>query len=172
MTPETLLKAMPYAGARCSVFAQPLSDAMLEFGISTPQQQSAFLAQVCHESGSLKYTLELASGSAYEGRADLGNTRPGDGVKYRGRGLIQVTGRANYLACGKALGLDLLSHPELLEQPIVAARSAAWFWQSNNLNALADADKFGTLTKKINGGFNGLDDRLSHWLRARKVFGL
>lgn len=172
MTPEILLKIMPFAGLRASSFAVPLASAMDEFGILTAKQQAAFMAQIAHESGSLKYTKELADGSAYEGRADLGNTQLGDGVKYRGRGLIQITGKSNYIACGKALGLDLINHPELLEEPIAACRSAAWFWKSKSLNMLADTDKFGTITKIINGGFNGLDDRLSHWLRARGVLGL
>ena len=96
------------------MFIQPLNDTMDEFGITTPARQAAFLAQVCHESGSLHYTRELADGTAYEGRADLGNTEPGDGPRFRGRGLIQVTGRANYRACGTALNLDLIGHPEML----------------------------------------------------------
>lgn len=172
MTSEELLKAMPYAGSRAQVFAQPLTTAMAEFGIDTPQRKAAFIAQIAHESGSLKYVKEIADGSAYEGRADLGNSSPGDGVKFKGRGLIQVTGKANYRACGTALSLDLLNNPELLEQPENACRSAAWFWKSRNLNQYADADQFGALTKRINGGFNGLDDRIQHWLKARKVFGL
>jgi len=172
MTVEELLKAMPYAGSRAQAFAQPLTDAMAEFGIDTPQRRAAFIAQVAHESGSLKYVKEIADGSAYEGRADLGNSSPGDGVKFKGRGLIQVTGKANYRACGMALSLDLLNLPELLEQPENACRSAGWFWKSHNLNQYADTDQFGALSKRINGGFTGLDDRISHWLRARKVFGL
>src|SRR5690349_5242803 len=124
---------------------------MQEFGISTPQQRAAFLAQIAHESGSLRYTRELADGLMYEGRGDLGNTQPGDGPKYKGRGLLQITGRANYAACGAALGLDLIAHPELLETPSGACRSAAWFWQKHGLNRFADTDSFGTLTKAING---------------------
>lgn len=172
MTPQTLLQCMPYAGAKSIVFAQPLSDAMLEFNLITAKTQAAFLAQVCHESGSLKYTEEIADGSAYEGRADLGNTQPLDGPRFKGRGLLQITGRANYRQCGNALGLDLLAQPDLLATPQGACRSAAWFWKSRALNGLAESDKFGSLTKIINGGFNGLDDRIQHWLRIRRVLEL
>jgi putative chitinase len=172
LTPEDLTQVMPYAVSRAAVFAAPLTAAMSEFGIDTPQRQSAFLAQIAHESGSLKYVKEIADGSAYEGRKDLGNTSPGDGVRYKGRGLLQITGKANYLACGVGLSLDLIASPELLEQPENACRSAAWFWSSRGLNQFADKDHFGALTRRINGGFNGLDDRLAHWLRARRFFGL
>lgn len=163
---------MPAASLRAQTFAAPLSAAMDEYGIHTLRQQAAFLAQVCHESGSLRYVRELASGDAYEGRVDLGNTHPGDGPKFKGRGLLQITGRANYIQCGAALGLDLIASPELLETPINACRSAGWYWRGRDLNLYADADRFGALTKAINGGYNGLDDRIVHWLRIRKVLGL
>lgn len=172
MTPAELTAMMPFASQRSSIFAEPLTVAMREFGIDTPRRQAAFLAQLCHESGSLKYVKELADGSAYEGRKDLGNTQPGDGPRFRGRGLIQVTGRSNYRACGLALGLDLLASPELLERPENAARSAGWFWQWRQLNQYADDDRFGSLTRAINGGYMGLDDRIQHWLRIRRVLGL
>lgn len=144
---------------------------MEEFEIDTPLRQAAFLAQIAHESGSLKYVRELASGGAYEGRADLGNTEPGDGVLFKGRGLIQITGRANYRDCGQALGLDLLDDPSALEQPENACRSAAWFWYSRKLNDLADRGDFRTITKRINGGYNGYQDRLKYYERAKKVLG-
>lgn len=172
MTPAELIAAMPYAGSRADTFAAPLTEAMQEFGISTPKQQAAFLAQVAHESGSLRYTRELADGLAYEGRGDLGNTKPGDGPRYKGRGLLQITGRANYAACGAALGADLLAHPELLELPSGACRSAAWYWKQHGLNRFADTDSFGALTRAINGGFNGLDERIRNWLIARRALGL
>ena len=172
MTPDQLLKIMPFSGSRSAVFAEPLTKAMAEFGISTPERQAAFLAQLAHESGSLKYMRELANGSAYEGRLDLGNTQPGDGPKFLGRGPIQITGRANYSACGVALGLPLTEQPELLEQPQNGCRAAGWFWRRAGLNELADGLKFGAITKKINGGYNGLDDRIAHWLRARRELGL
>lgn len=172
MTPAELASMMPHGASRASIFATALTAAMAEFEIDTPRRQAAFLAQLAHESGSLKYVKELADGRGYEGRKDLGNTSPGDGVKYKGRGLIQVTGKANYRACGLALGLDLLASPELLETPENASRSAGWFWKWKSLNQHADLDRFGALTRAINGGFNGLDDRIQHWLRCRKVLGL
>ncbi|RML20109.1 Prophage PssSM-02, lytic enzyme, partial [Pseudomonas syringae pv. lapsa] len=100
---------------------------------------------------------------------DLGNTVAGDGSKYRGRGLIQVTGRANYEECGEALGLDLIDHPELLELPQHAAMSAAWFWHRAALNTLADMGDLLTITKRINGGTNGLADRQALYARALEV---
>jgi len=163
---------MPFAVSRAATYAPLLTAAMVEFQIDTPRRQAAFLAHVAHESGSLKYVREIADGLAYEGRVDLGNTRLGDGKKFKGRGLMQITGRANYGACGEALQLDLLTLPELLEEPAGACRSAAWFWHSKNLNKFADTDQFGALTRRINGGYNGLDDRIQHWLRARKILGL
>ncbi|WP_354670205.1 glycoside hydrolase family 19 protein [Janthinobacterium sp. SUN100] len=127
------------------------------------------MSQVGHESGQLRYVRELASGQAYEGRAGLGNTQRGDGVRFRGRGLLQVTGRVNYAACGKALGLDLLAQPELLEQTINACRSASWFWQTRGLNALADAGDQVKVTRRINGGTNGLAERLALVAVAQRV---
>lgn len=172
MTPATLLQIMPLAGARVETFADPLTEAMIEFLIDSPRRQAAFLAQICHESGSLRYTEEIADGSAYEGRKDLGNAQPGDGPRFKGRGLIQITGRSNYRQCGDALGHNFVVSPGLVALPENACRSAAWFWKSRSLNDLADKDQFGALTKKINGGYNGLDDRIKHWLLARKVLGL
>jgi putative chitinase len=164
---------MPHASDKAvALFAEPLTITMAEFAIDTPKRQAAFLANIAHESGSLHYVKEIASGAAYEGRLDLGNTEPGDGERFPGRGLGQVTGRGNYLACGIALGLDLIAEPELLEQPMSAARSGGWFWRTKNLAQLADADKFGSFCRRWNGGFNGIDDRIQHWLRIRKVLGL
>ena len=172
MTPEQLQRAIPYSGARAYGFAAPLTAAFEEFGIDTPRRQAAFLAQVAHESGSLRYTLELATGDAYEGRGDLGNTSPGDGRRFKGRGLLQITGRANYRACGTALGLDLIGSPQLLETPSGACRSAGWYWKVRNLNQHADRDAFGSLTRAINGGYNGLDERCAAWCAARKALGI
>ena len=172
MTPAQLAAIMPEAGTRVLAFAGPLDAAMTEHGVSTPRRQAAFLAQVAHESGELLYTHELESGAAYEGRADLGNTQPGDGERFKGRGLLQITGRANYADCGAALSLPLTETPALLETPAGACRSAAWFWTRRGLSLLADVDHFGEITHRINGGYIGLDERLSFWLKARKVFGL
>lgn len=171
MTLDELKRIMPYAGSRAELFHPHLVEAMGEFEIDTPLRQAAFLAQIAHESGSLKYVREIASGDAYEGRADLGNTEAGDGVRFKGRGLIQITGRANYRDCGEALGLDLLATPSALEQPANACRSAAWFWNSRKLNPLADREDFRGITKKINGGYNGWDDRVKYYERAKEVLG-
>ena len=169
MTGAQLMQIMPLAGHRANLFLAYLNAAMAEFGIDTPLRQASFLAQVGHESGQLRYVRELASGMAYEGRVNLGNVIAGDGVRFKGRGLLQVTGRANYAACGVALGLDLLAWPELLEQTVYACRSAGWFWQSRGLNRLADAGDQEQLTRRINGGVNGLAERLALYQTARKV---
>lgn len=169
LTLQQLQQIMPYAKDRATIFLLDLNNAMEEFEINTPIRQAAFLAQVGHESGQLKYVKELASGSAYEGRADLGNKAPGDGVRYKGRGLIQITGKANYAAVMMALGVDCLSHPEVLEQPVNACRSACWFWDSHSLSQLADVGDFLTITKRINGGINGLEDRTALYEVAKKV---
>jgi putative chitinase len=132
---------------------------MQKGSINTPLRQAHFLAQLGHESGELRYTQELASGTAYEGRKDLGNTQPGDGMRFKGRGLIQLTGRANYTAFSKACGQDLLTHPELLAETPLAVDVAVWFWAQHGLNALADKDDVVRITKRINGGTNGLADR-------------
>lgn len=169
MTAAQLLAIMPFARKRIGTFLAPLNAAMAEFSIDTRARQASFIAQVGHESGQLAYLRELASGDAYEGRRDLGNTRPGDGRRYRGRGLIQVTGRANYAACGAALGLDLVASPELLEQPVNACRSAGWFWKTHGLNELADAGDQVLVTRRVNGGTNGLAERLALFGAAKRV---
>ena len=171
ITLEQLPKIMPYASRRAALYLGPLNDAMTEFGIDTPPRIAAFLSQIAHESGSLRYVREIADGKAYDGRAALGNTQPGDGPRFKGRGLIQITGRANYRACSVALYGDerLLDRPELLEDIVPACRSAAWFWQSRGLNALADRGEFKAITKVINGGFNGYEDRLAYYQRATGV---
>lgn len=173
ITLEQLRAIMPQARSRADVYLLPLQEAMTEYGIDTPVRRAAFLAQVAHESGQLRYVRELASGEAYEGRADLGNTLPGDGIRFKGRGLIQITGRANYRACSLALfgDLRLLTQPELLEAPSPACRSAAWFWASRGLNALADAGDFRAITRRINGGINGYAERLAAFERAQAVLG-
>ncbi|AAZ35535.1 chitinase class I family protein [Pseudomonas savastanoi pv. phaseolicola 1448A] len=164
ITAQQLLQILPNAGQRAGVFVPVLNTAMSKYQIVTPLRIAAFIAQVGHESGQLRYVRELG-GSAYLSKYDtgklaerLGNTpeADGDGQLYRGRGLIQVTGRANYEECGEALGLDLINHPELLELPQHAAMSAAWFWHRAGLNTLADKGDFLTITKRINGGTNGL----------------
>lgn len=164
---------MPLAGARIDTYLGPLNAAMELYHINTAQRAAAFLAQLAHESGELRYVQEIASGAAYEGREDLGNNEVGDGVRYKGRGLIQITGRSNYINCSLALFDDyrLLDEPALLESPKYAVLSAAWFWHSHNLNALADKGDFKAITRKINGGYNGLADRERYYKRALEAFG-
>lgn len=174
-----IARIMPNARSQAGVFICALNTAMFHHQITTPKRIAAFLAQIGHESGELRYVRELGSDqylSKYDTgslAARLGNSpeADGDGQKYRGRGLIQLTGRRNYLACSQALFGDerLLQQPELLEQPQWACESAAWFWQSNGLNELADNDQFTTITRRINGGLNGLDNRLQLWARAKAV---
>ena len=180
---QQLHKIMPSATpARIANFIGPLNDTMNEFAITTPARQAAFLAQLAHESGSLRYVQEIASGAAYDNRADLGNNRPEaialakaagttPGKYYKGRGLIQITGYTNYLACSRALCCDdsLVSNPAALERADLACRSAGWYWDSRRLNAFADAGQFETITRKINGGLNGQADRLAHYQRALSV---
>lgn len=158
-----------------------LNSALDRYGISANKNRlRAFLSQVLHESGGFHYLEEIASGEAYEGRKDLGNTSPGDGKKYKGRGLIQLTGKNWAEKFTKALGipgLDFVKNPEKLEEPKWAVESACWFWSINHLNEMADnligdavKDKgVNTLiTKKINGGVNGLEDRLKYYTEALK----
>lgn len=133
-----------------------------KYQINTPLRLANWLAQLLHESGSLKYTEELASGAAYEGRKSLGNTHPGDGRRFKGRGLLQLTGRFSYNRYGKFAGFDALSHPELLATLPYAVDSAGWFWAHgtpHNLNGIADKDNVVLITRLINGGHNGLASR-------------
>jgi len=159
---------------RAVMFLQPITDSFDEFNLDTLNRQAAYLAQIGWESMHLACTVEQGAnaGVAYEGRADLGNTQPGDGVRFKGRGLIQITGRSNYAAAGKALGLDLLNHPELLEETSNAARSAAWWWSAHGCNELADSGLFTAITRKINGGTNGLSGRLALWAKAKTALGI
>lgn len=179
ITAQQLLQILPNAGKQAGVFASALSLAMERYQINTRLRMAAFIAQVGHESGQFRYVRELG-GDQYLSKYDtgtlaerLGNTpeADGDGQKYRGRGLIQITGRDNYLACSKALFGDdrLLRTPELLEQAEWACKSAAWFWNSRNLNALADVGDFKAITRRINGGLNGLAERLAFYERAKAV---
>lgn len=172
ITLDQLKTIMPRAGQRATVFLEPINRAMDLFEINSPLRQAAFLAQIAHESGSLRYTAEIASGAAYEFRKDLGNTSAGDGKRYKGRGLIQITGRDNYRACSSALCNDpdiFLGHPEMLETVTLASESAAWWWKSHGLNELADEGRFERITRIINGGLNGFEERTAFYLEAKKV---
>lgn len=193
MTTEQLIAATTAKAAFAQKFLPYIIDTFDRYEINTPIRQLCFLAQVGHESGGLFYTEELASGQAYEGRTSLGNIQPGDGVRFKGRGLIQITGRANYKSIGDNLGIDFITTPTLLggknvtvctdDQLKYAALSAGWFWDSRNLNKIADLidiqnpidegsnlANFQLLTKKINGGFNGLSDRLSRYKNGHEIF--
>jgi putative chitinase len=148
-----------------------LADAMPQmvdrFDINTAVRQQHFLAQLAHESDHFQTTREYASGKAYEGRKDLGNTQRGDGVRYRGRGLIQLTGRANYAAASKALNQPFVDDPDLVEKFPAAAIVSGWFWATHGLNELADKDDIRAVTKRVNGGLNGLPSRQAHLTIAR-----
>jgi putative chitinase len=142
---DGLAKAMPTLIAR--------------YNINTPLRQAHFLAQLAHESDGFRTTTEYASGSAYEGRRDLGNIYKGDGKKFKGRGLIQLTGRHNYRLYGSLLGVDFVANPKLAEQFPYAALTAGEYWKRTELNNLANIDDVNGITRRINGGFNGLADR-------------
>lgn len=164
MNITTLMAATGATRPNAAKFINIIDDVMTEFNITN---KAMFLAQIGHESGGLKYLREIwgptPTQSRYEGRLDLGNIYPGDGVKYKGRGLLQVTGRDNYTRVGKGLNLDLVNHPELLEEPVNAARSAAYFWVTNGLNGVSDVKK---ATKRVNGGYNGLVERTALYTKA------
>jgi len=199
ITAVQLRQIMPASGGHATIFVAPLNIAMARFGVNTVPRISAFLAQVGHESAHLLCTEERLGYSAealirtwpkrfdtetaprleyhpqeianvaYAGRNGNGDEHSGDGWKYRGRGLLQITGRANYAECGTGIGVDLINKPDLLTLADHAAMSAAWFWSSRGLNALADNGDFKSITQKINGGLNGYQDRLAFLLRAESV---
>jgi len=166
-----------------------LNAALISGMLNTVTRAAAFLAQLAHESGELHWWEELADGKAYEGRLDLGNTERGDGAKFKGHGPIQITGRANHLACGQALGLDLIANPRLLCEPGPGFQSSVWFWTVGagqrlsmaakarmpagaNLNDIADRPDFEAVTLAVNGGLRGYDQRLIYYRRALEVLGL
>ena len=174
-------------------FMNYINETCERFEINTPVRQLSFLAQVGHESGGLFFTEELASGLAYEGRKNLGNTQPGDGKRFKGRGLIQITGRANYKVIGDSIQVDFIKEPTLLggknitfctpDQLKYAAMSAGWYWNSRKINLIADKiniakpidegdnlERYKEITKKINGGHNGLPDRLNRFKIGVKFF--
>lgn len=176
--------------ANLQLYTDLLNRFMPKYGIDTPGRVAPFLANLAHESGSFNYTREIASGKAYEGRKDLGNTQPGDGPRYKGRGLIQITGRDNYEWCSRSLYSDprLINNPELLEKPEAATESACWFWRDvKKLNGIADMpdnwvharkmkdgstklyNRFEWIVLLINGGQNGLAERKAFYERAKAV---
>jgi putative chitinase len=183
-----------------SKWEEPLQAAFDKYDINTPKRQAAFIGQCAHESANFKVlqenlnysaeglmktwpsrfpTKEVAdqyarqpakiAGKVYNGR--MGNTSEEEAAKYFGRGLIQLTGKDNYERCGLAIGVDLLSDPALLLDPRYAALSAGWFWNKHGLNELADAQEHGQITKRINGGTLGLDDRIAKTTKAAQALG-
>jgi putative chitinase len=150
-------------GAISGIFAQTLA----AYAIDSRLRIAHFMGQVTHECAGFRTTEEFASGAAYEGRQDLGNTQPGDGVRYKGRGLIQLTGRANYRRIGGILGLPLEAEPHRAADPAVSLRIACEYWKDRDINAPADADDLITVTRRVNGGLNGLEDRREYLRKAK-----
>lgn len=172
ITKEQILKIMPNAKNRVDKYLPYFNELAEKYHINTKLRWAHFLAQIAHESGELLYTHELGKNSyflKYEkgslGKM-LGNTHEGDGAKYKGRGFIQLTGRSNYSIFQTYSMKPVLEHPELLEQPELCVDVSMWFWEAHGLNELADADNVLRITKKINGGTNGLVSRKKYLARA------
>lgn len=173
VTEQQLLAIMPTAKNRIPKYIGYINTYAKEFGITTPMQMAMFIAQVAHESGELRYTEELSSGEAYEGRRDLGNVYKGDGVRFKGRGLLQLSGRANYKLYKEYCGFDVVAKPYLLAQPLGATRSAFWFFcKYKKLQALSEVGNLKEVTKRINGGYNGLKSREMYYNRAKKALNI
>jgi putative chitinase len=169
---EALLRGIMIHATPANItrYCNALSQKMTENGINTPLRMAHFLAQIAHESGELRYSEEIASGEAYEGRADLGNTQLGDGKRFKGRGLIQLTGRSNYQRYGKARGRDYTTDNTaklLATEPNITVDVSCWFWMEHDLNIPADADDVMAVTRTINGGYNGLEDRKAKLARTK-----
>lgn len=175
VTKEQILKIMPTATGRVDKFLPYINGYIEIFHIDTPKRMAHYLAQIAHESGELKYTKEIGNEDychKYEvgnlGK-QLGNTQKGDGYRYKGRGLIQLTGRANYQVFQNTryCSDDIMSNPKLLEEPKLAVKSSMWFFWSHGCNVLADSDNFLGITKKINGGMKGVESRRKYLARAK-----
>lgn len=174
-----LQKATGCDAGKAAAWLDPLKLTAALFHIDTPARLAAFLAQVGHETGGLQFTRELWGPTPaqlkYEGRHDLGNVQPGDGLRFRGRGCLQTTGRANYAATREGLrrildGVpDFEAQPELLELPQWAALSAGLYWHSRGLDVYADRGDFNQITRRINGGTNGQAERLALWAAAQEA---
>jgi predicted chitinase len=172
---------MPNLGStKATAFLPFLVGAMKEFDIDTPARAAAFLAQLAHESGELRFMEEIWGPTPAQLRYEpvspvarsLGNTQPGDGKRFKGRGPIQVTGRANYRVFGDALGVDLVGNPPLAATNNVGFRTAGLYWKKRGLNELADQQRFESITRRLNGGVNGLADRIRYYERAKVVLGV
>jgi predicted chitinase len=180
ITDDQLKQVMPnLPAAKRALYLPHLNAAMTAHEIDTPLRTAAFIAQLAHESGEFRWMEEIwgptAAQQRYEPPSDLaaklGNTQAGDGKRFKGRGPIQITGRFNYTKFGGLLGLDLVADPALAATPEVAFATAGLYWQRNGLNELADARDFVTITRRINGGTNGLADRQMYYERAKAVLG-
>jgi predicted chitinase len=177
LTEAQLRNIMPHLSIpKLSAYYPHLIKAMAEHEINTPLRAAAFLAQLAHESAELRFFEEIwgptAAQQRYEGRADLGNTEPGDGKRFKGRGPIQLTGRANYKKYGDLLGVDFISNPELAAKPEWGFQTAGLYWKLNGCNKLADVENFVGVTRKINGGTNGHADREKYYEMAKKALGI
>jgi putative chitinase len=170
ITPRYITNKALGATQRATIIAlgPVLHPTLIEQGLDTPLRIQHFLAQVCHETMGLAVLEEAASGDAYEGRKSLGNTEPGDGRRFKGRGLFQLTGRANYAAYGAALGLDLVGNPKTAADPVISLRIACEFWNRNRLSPYADADDLLAVSKIINTGHNG--SVVPNGLRDRQAY--
>lgn len=174
-----LQKIMPaLAAAKRQLYLPHLNAAMRASGIGTTLlRTAAFVAQLAHESGEFRWMEEIWGPTPAQARYEppndlaqrLGNTEPGDGKRFKGRGPIQITGRFNYAKYGTLLGRDLVAEPALAAAPELAFATAGLFWQTNGLNELADAEDFVKITRRINGGTNGLADRQMYYARAKAV---
>lgn len=196
MRPEELARIYGCSRSLAELYVGHLEYAMARYAINTPIRMAHFLAQVGHESGRLRYAKEIWGPTDAQKRYErdfsapwptsgseakqpefarnrlaynLGNRVEGDGKRYMGRGLIQLTGRSNYEQMSKALGIDVVSVPQLVEFPDTAALSAAWYWDSRRCNRFADLDDILNVTKLINGGTNGLVDRQTLLRSAKSV---
>jgi putative chitinase len=153
--------------------APGLALAMKRYGITTPVRAAMFVAQCAHESDAFRTSTEYASGDAYEGRRDLGNIRRGDGRRFKGRGRIMITGRVNYTRVSAALGKNFVASPERLAATPWSELASAWWWSGHGLNALCDRhigdDRVRACTRRINGGYNGLEQRRRYARRAMQV---
>jgi len=173
------LDAVAGAGIATEPLRAPLADALAEFQITSRTRYAAFLGQTAHESAGFRHWIEIwgptPAQKRYEGRVDLGNLQPGDGYRYRGRGPIQVTGRANYRSIGGALGIPLEGEPQLAAEPTHGFRIAGHYWRTHDLNELADvgtAASYKRITQRINGGYTGLAHRELLWQRAQRALGI
>lgn len=173
---EQFYRAVGCTKSRASLWFEPIQKSMRIYSINTPIRQAAFLAQIGHESLGLIYITELwgptSSQLRYEGRTDLGNTEKGDGYRFRGRGPIQITGRYNYQLVSNALKKDFIEDPDSLALPEWSSKSSCWWWQKNSCNIMADNNEFEKITRRINGGLNGLSDRYARWKLAKEALGI